>query len=341
MFEQEKEKMVQISQYAGRRVDYVQGGGGNTSYKFDDKLMAIKASGFALNEVETEKGYVTVNYAGLKADYAKLAQAFVDDIEKATLEINLNRISLLEGMDKLRPSVEVGFHSYLPRAVVHTHSVYANILCCSEEGESLAQDIFGLSELGYIYIPFINPGFTLSKVIKEKSDRFETENGKKPDLIFMENHGIIASNNDAERAIEIHEKANQMIIDHLKLNAFPQSVVEKTSDGYVSKTEFIQRFVFENNLSVKYFDTIILYPDQIVYLGSNLSNSISINSTTSEFQYLMEEKQAKVVDEVVLGIVYIISEIKRCGLTLQLLSDEGVSFIRSWESEKYRASLVK
>lgn len=341
MFEQEKEKMRAISQYAGQRVDYVQGGGGNTSYKFDDRLMAIKASGYALEEVETEKGYVTVDYAKIKDDYAKLAKSLTEDIEKATLEINLNRISLLEGMENRRPSVEVGFHSYLPRAVVHTHSVYANIICCAAEGESLACDIFGSSELGYLYIPFINPGFTLSRVIKEKSEAFEADNGKKPDLIFMENHGIIASNDEADEAIAIHEKANQMIIDYLKLRAFPKSRIQKDEDGYVSKTQWLNAFVQEIGQGEKYFDEIILYPDQMVYLGSNLGNTIRMDKNMGAFHYLMEEKQAKVVDEVILGVAYIISEIKRCGLELQLLSEEGISFIRNWESEKYRANLIK
>ena len=108
MYQTEKQKMMAISQYAGTRTDYVQGGGGNTSYKFDDRLMAIKASGYALSEVETEKGYVTMDYAGIKTDYAKLAESKPDDIEKETLEINMKNISLLPGMENRRPSVEVG-----------------------------------------------------------------------------------------------------------------------------------------------------------------------------------------------------------------------------------------
>jgi len=46
MYEQERKRMMAISQYAGLRADYVQGNGGNTSYKFDDEMMAIKALGY-------------------------------------------------------------------------------------------------------------------------------------------------------------------------------------------------------------------------------------------------------------------------------------------------------
>ena len=39
--------LIDISQYAGSRADYTQGGGGNTSVKnFDNGAMLIKASGY-------------------------------------------------------------------------------------------------------------------------------------------------------------------------------------------------------------------------------------------------------------------------------------------------------
>ena len=341
MFETEKRKMMAISQYAGKRVDYVQGGGGNTSYKFDDQIMAIKASGYSLSEVETDKGYVTMDYAGIKTDYAKLAESKAKDIEKETLDINLKNIALLSGMENRRPSVEVGFHSYLKRAVVHTHSVYANVLCCAEEGKALAETIFESSDLDYIYIPFINPGFTLSRVIKEKTEAFAQANGKTPELIFMENHGIIASDDDADRAMAIHEQANQMLIDYFKLNPFPESRIKQDGDGFVSQTRIIKDYVKANVKDAQYFDEVILYPDQMVYLGSNLGKTIHLDTESGAFTYLMGAKQAQVIDEVILGVIYIISEIARCGLTLRLLSDEGIDFIRNWESEKYRAKLAK
>jgi rhamnose utilization protein RhaD (predicted bifunctional aldolase and dehydrogenase) len=46
------QEFTRMSQTAGSRSDYVQGGGGNTSCKLDDTLMAIKASGFQLGQIE-------------------------------------------------------------------------------------------------------------------------------------------------------------------------------------------------------------------------------------------------------------------------------------------------
>ena len=50
-----------MSNTAGKRSDYVQGGGGNTSVKFDDTLMAIKASGFRLDQITPDNAYAVLD----------------------------------------------------------------------------------------------------------------------------------------------------------------------------------------------------------------------------------------------------------------------------------------
>ena len=55
MFFEENAKLLEafakVSGIAGARADYVQGGGGNTSVKLGGGLMAIKASGFCLSDI--------------------------------------------------------------------------------------------------------------------------------------------------------------------------------------------------------------------------------------------------------------------------------------------------
>ena len=41
-----------------------------------------------------------------------------------------------------RPSIETGFHSYLGKFVIHTHSVFTNILNCSVEGKDQIKKLF-------------------------------------------------------------------------------------------------------------------------------------------------------------------------------------------------------
>ena len=56
------EQFSRMSKTSGSRADYVQGGGGNTSVKLDDTLMAIKASGFCLKDIEIDKAYACLLY---------------------------------------------------------------------------------------------------------------------------------------------------------------------------------------------------------------------------------------------------------------------------------------
>ena len=56
-FKKNEERLAafsKLSQTAGARADYVQGGGGNTSVKLADGLMAIKASGYCLKDITPE-----------------------------------------------------------------------------------------------------------------------------------------------------------------------------------------------------------------------------------------------------------------------------------------------
>ena len=52
--------LIKISQYAGDRVDYTQGGGGNTSVK-NQGVMLIKASGYRLVDINETTAFVAVD----------------------------------------------------------------------------------------------------------------------------------------------------------------------------------------------------------------------------------------------------------------------------------------
>lgn len=75
------ERYVSLSAAIGARVDYVQGGGGNTSVKLNDSLMAIKASGYKLSDIGLDKGYAVMSYQPLKDFYLEHAAADFDDVE--------------------------------------------------------------------------------------------------------------------------------------------------------------------------------------------------------------------------------------------------------------------
>ena len=332
-----KRSMEKISAYAGNRKDYVQGGGGNTSVKLDDKLMAIKASGYTLQEVTQQKGYVTVDYRKIRQYYNTVDVAEDRDFEKESLAVNLGSVVLLEGMENRRPSVEVGFHSFLKKNVIHTHSVYANILCCSAEGRVAAQHI--LQGEKYLFIPYIDPGFRLTLAIKQAADEYLIMQGTQPQVILMENHGIVVHGDDDEETMALHERVNDKIRAWFNLPEFPAPVIRRTENGYASDTGYLKRFLDGNRADEAYFKALTLYPDQLVYIGGKLGDTVRIQD--GEVMYTASQKEAEAVEETLVGVVYVIGEIRKAGLTLREMGREGAAFINNWESEKYRSKLIK
>jgi rhamnose utilization protein RhaD (predicted bifunctional aldolase and dehydrogenase) len=176
MEKQRLAELARMSQAVGARVDYVQGGGGNTSVKLEGGLMAIKASGLRLNQVTESDGFAVVETATLK-------------------DVTTER-----GYKPLRPSVEASFHALLGRYVLHTHAVYANLALCSQGGEARLPEI--LHGYRYAVVPYINPGAELAEAIRAQL----TEDTQ---AVCMLNHGLVATAETAEECLRIHEDINQ------------------------------------------------------------------------------------------------------------------------------------
>ena len=67
--------------------------------------------------------------------------------------------------DMPRGSIETLLHAFVPYPQVdHTHPDAINMICCAEGGEELARECFGDEA---VWIPYIRPGFTLSKQVGE------------------------------------------------------------------------------------------------------------------------------------------------------------------------------
>jgi hypothetical protein len=58
-------------------------------------------------------------------------------------------------------------------------------------------------------------------------------------------------------------------------------------------------------------------------------------------QFKAGETEAQTIEETLLGVMYIINAIDAAGLTLREMDARSAAFISSWESEKYRSSIIK
>lgn len=169
--------LVEISRYAARRPDFVQGGGGNCSVKRGGKML-IKASGFRLDEVSLEKGFVIV------------------DLPAQTAE------------GGLRPSMETGLHAMLGPCVIHTHPILAGALVCSQEGSSQFTGLF--PEKNFFWINYARPGRNLAEKV---SQRLCPGRGEGALALFLQNHGLFVSAGDPRTAICIHEDVLRRLAD--------------------------------------------------------------------------------------------------------------------------------
>lgn len=83
-----------------------------------------------------------------------------------------------------RPSIETLLHAFLPFPHVdHTHPDAIISLCCAENGRQIAKEIYGDR---FVWVPYVRPGFTLSKMIAEG-----VANNPNAELVLMEKHGLV------------------------------------------------------------------------------------------------------------------------------------------------------
>ncbi len=93
-----------------------------------------------------------------------------------------------------RASIETLLHAFLPfKHVDHTHPDSIISLCCADNGQEIAKEIFGER---FVWVPYIRPGFTLSKMIAEA-----VAANPQAELVLMEKHGLVVWGETAKRAM--------------------------------------------------------------------------------------------------------------------------------------------
>lgn len=243
--------LVNISNKIGKRCDYTQGGGGNTSVKIDSENMAIKASGSTLKEMSLVKGFTIINYKDL-IDFI-FSPNFID-----TGEDKINKYICSLSVDKgLRPSIEAGLHSLIDKKfVLHTHSIYANVLCCSDEGEDILKQLFPEA----VYLNYFSPGKYITNELAKKLN-----NSSSNKVIFLENHGLVVADDCPEDLLLSHEHVNDAIMNYFKINKVSSFDTKKFNHHGV------------------------LFPDQVVYSSSKDTNiSAAKAETIGAYNYIIE-----------------------------------------------------
>ena len=342
---------ARVSSVAGARADYVQGGGGNTSVKLSDGLMAIKASGFCLSDITPNKAYAVLDGAAIRDFYMTSEPEQFENVETAGSTKAKESVKVIEGLEQLRPSVEAGFHSVLKTFVVHTHSVYANLAACAVDCKEICTAAFEGADYSWGMVPYVDPGANLTFAIRNELKRVEAETGKVPSIIIMQNHGIIAHDDDPDQVLALHADANARLAKQYGLTGddFPAVSVREVEPGlYEAATPYLTESMASGAYTEQFLLEQPLYPDQMVFLiGSFSMDKAEVEegqcvaySDTGKVLMRMDSKKAQVTAETLTAIVFIINHIKAAGHPLSTMGEAAKHFIANWESEKYRKSLA-
>ncbi|MCL1909574.1 MAG: class II aldolase/adducin family protein, partial [Kiritimatiellaeota bacterium] len=268
-----------MSNTAGSHSDLVQGGGGNTSVKLDDAgapnaMMAIKASGFCLAQITKDNAFAVLDYAAIRKFYAETDPATLGDVEKEGAAAAKAATLTIDGLPQLRPSVEAGFHSILDKFVLHIHPVYANMATCSAEGAEVVKDALAGMPETHAFVPYVTPGTTLTFTIQKARADVETATGKKPQIIFMQNHGLILTGDTANECLRLSEAVNKRIAKAygVKFADWPQIEIKDAGAAgeFVSATPWLRARLMKGGWDLDFFCKQSLYPDQLVFLAGQL-----------------------------------------------------------------------
>lgn len=325
----ELESLIQLSGSVSLAPALTQGGGGNTSVKSGDEML-IKASGFRLDEVAESKGWVRVNF--------KPIQSF---LQKKTDELNLPDADLKEYVNKqiigdktYLPSMETGFHAALNQYVIHTHPIIANLLLCSKEGEKKLNEIFKADT--FTILPFLNPGYYLSKAIADINDISP--------IIFLKNHGLIIHGKNEQDTIDMHQYVIKKLSDALHYNLdFHFELNQVSEQLYELKSQWLSSFFSQPGLL---FST--WFPDQAVVIGRDYIYQAKY-AITKKLNFIKEgehcfirsgHKNAMAIAENMAALSNILQFNHGELSALNPIPDLDVAYILGMDMEKYRQGLL-
>lgn len=207
----ELDQLVALSRKYGSDPSYVIAGGGNTSYKTEDKLW-VKASGVAMATID-ENGFAVLNRALLNPMGEKEYSGDTAEREEQ-VKNDLAAACITKGR---RPSVETSLHNCLDAPfVVHTHPTLVNGVMCSKNAKAVCKELFPEA----LYIEYTDPGYTLFKKVYDRIAEYKKANGKEPSVIFLQNHGVFVGGKTPEEIDSIYADITSRI--NAKVTPLPE-----------------------------------------------------------------------------------------------------------------------
>ena len=358
--------LIAMSRRYGGDSRYVLAGGGNTSAKADGVLY-VKASGTRLSNI-SESGFVKLDMDTLSAMFQKAYPA--NDKQRESEALCDMMDARLVG-EEARPSVECLLHGLFPQTyVLHLHPALVNGMTCGVSGQKSCEALFGDQA---VWVPLIKPGYTLAKACYELFQERKTKLGDVPNILFMQNHGVIV----AADTIEEIDRLMALVMDTIakQAGALPDFTAQPVPDQALEAAPVLRMLyrtsagkacaVFHRSAAVlalaaedirKPFN-----PDQIVYCKASLlelepgsdikaafnrflvangyAPKIAILNGVGVFGLGKTKKEADTALSLFLDAARIAFYAKGFGGPLPL-TDEFTDFILKWEVENYRQKVA-
>ena len=350
--------LVEMSKYAGERFDLVQAGGGNSSVKFDNGEMVIKASGFLLSDLTEESGYSRV-FTKQIADVVK-NEIILNATDKRERESLTSRLVKDATADKVnRPSIETLLHSFLLKYTLHTHPIVVNMIVIKKNWKDMLNSIFSNDEVAFV--EYKTPGIELALALDNELQKFKTI----PNIIFLQNHGLIVTSNFKNAIKAKTEYVLEKIENYLKIDmsnykttneiTYLFNSIDKANNiSYLSEDRYLNEMIVKNK---ELFVKTPFCPDSLVYCGIQSVEINDIFDVESIQKY--KEKYYELPKVVILknNIYFIAPNIKKAKemeevfkfhimvleqnlkQDMNFLELEELAYLSNWEAEKYRQKL--
>jgi len=277
--------LIELSRHFGGDLDAVQAGGGNTSVKTADGNMYVKASGTTLRDAD-RSGFLLVSPLKSLTILADSSLLPMSRDARDRLVAKKMAEAALDAASGRRPSIETFLHAVLGKYVLHVHPVYVNALTCLRGGACLAAELFGRA-LKYAWVPYATPGYSLGIETKKVVDEFESIHGVKPEIVFLQNHGIVISAADKDAIFRHYDRITGVLsryfgrLDHgdgperppdgAALSTLADVLHDAGLPGRKVKlatSPVISAVVKDCGAAQRLLAARPLYPDQIVYCGA-------------------------------------------------------------------------
>jgi rhamnose utilization protein RhaD (predicted bifunctional aldolase and dehydrogenase) len=258
-------EFIKISQQIGANDQLIQGAGGNTSIKIDEKLMWVKASGNWLQHADVDDVFVAVDWRKVNEN---IANASEDPVSGTILSI---------GRTDLRPSIETTLHSLMPhRVVVHTHSINTIVHAIQQNfADVITPKLKGL-KCGFV--PYSKPGLPLTLLTKSILEKQHC------DVLIIQNHGLVVGGDSTSETLDLMEEVeNRLACEPREILPPKPDVIDDACSGtrfMAAERDIIHQLALNSNEYNLAFGGSF-YPDHVVFLGSAIASVESVEDLRS------------------------------------------------------------